>query len=71
MPQFKSSNVRSATYNAESNEMTVKFRRQGEATARTYVYTDVEKAFFNRLVAAKSKGAFMRRNGHSHDYERI
>jgi len=51
---FKSSNVRTATYNADKNELTVKFKSGG-----SYLYPRVGAKTWRAFEAATSKGGFV------------
>ena len=53
-----SSNVEAIGYNAEAQELHVRFLKSGE----TYVYYDVEEWVFQELMQAESKGIYLNTN---------
>jgi hypothetical protein len=60
LPFLKSATIRDASYDEQTNELTIEF-----TTGKTYVYSDVDVETFQRLNEADSKGAFF--NQHIRD----
>jgi hypothetical protein len=52
-PQVPSSVIRSFSYSAKNNELSITF-----VSGRRYVYTDVPQDVFDAFKAATSKGSF-------------
>lgn len=55
--KVKSTNLRSVSYNSETQDLTVSFKSN-----RTYVYADVHKSAYIALVTAQSIGGYFHSN---------
>jgi hypothetical protein len=53
MPQLKSSNLDSAEYDAETRQMTIRFKG-----GTVYTYEDVDQATYDGLMTAPSPGSY-------------